>query len=140
MARRNAIDKYCLALARLAIIKKNEGSNGMIVTGSLAKAINSAASEYYNMGIAQWITLHLNQSFNTYELEKMQETYHFEVMCDDRFNIDNNTECRDSVHLAEFVAPTRGNWLKLDLNKINNKDKVDLNSVELVKEYSLKQP
>ncbi len=117
-ARRNAIDKYCLALARLAIIKKNEGSNGMIVTGMLAKAINNAGKEYYGSGIADWTMQHLSQSFNSYELDKMQQTYKFEVMCDDRFFIDNNTECGDLVHEAEFVNPERGNWLKLDLSKV----------------------
>lgn len=120
IARRNAIDKYCLALARLAIIKKNEGSNGMIVTGTLAKAINKSAKEAYGCGIADWITQHLSQSFNSYELDKMQQTYHFQVMCDDRFFIDNNTECGALVHEAEFVNPERGNWLRLDLRKLDS--------------------
>ncbi len=132
-ARRNSIDKYCLALARLAIIKKNEGSNGMIVTGTLAKAINKTAQESYGMGIADWTMQHLTQSFNSYELEKMQETYHFKVMCDDRFFIDNNTECGDLVHEAEFVNPARGNWLKLDLSKLDKKE-------DFVEKYSTKLP
>lgn len=123
MARRNSIDKYCLALARLAIIKKNEGSNGMIVTGTLAKAIDKAAKNSYGMGVADWTMQHLSQSFNSYELEKMQETYHFKVMCDDRFFIDNNTECGALVHEAEFVNPARGNWLKLDLKKLEKQNK-----------------
>ena len=119
IARRNAIDKYCLALARLAIIKKNEGCNGMIVTGTLAHAIDDASEKAYGLGVADWTMQHLSQSFNSYELDKMQKTYHFEVMCDDRFFIDNNTECGDLVHKAEFVNPERGNWLKLDLSKLN---------------------
>jgi len=119
-ARRNAIDKYCLALARLAIIKKNEGSNGMIVTGKLAHAIDDVAKQEYKQGIADWTMQHLSQSFNSYELDKMQTTYHFEVMCDDRFFIDNNTECEELAHLAEFVTPERGNWLKLDVQHLKN--------------------
>lgn len=120
IARRNAIDKYCLALARLAIIKKNEGSNGMIVTGKLAHAIDTTAKRVYKQGIADWTMQHLSQSFNSYELDKMQTTYHFEVMCDDRFFIDNNTECNELAHLSEFVDPARGNWLKLDVKHLKN--------------------
>lgn len=117
-ARRNAIDKYCLALARLAIIKKNEGSNGMIITGKLAHALDETAKKVYKQGIADWTMQHLSQSFNSYELDKMQATYHFEVMCDDRFFIDNNTECGELAHLSEFVDPARGNWLKLDMKHL----------------------
>lgn len=119
IARRNAIDKYCLAFARLGIIKKTEGSNGMIITGTLAKAVNKAAKENYGLGVAEWAMQHLIQSFNSYELEKMQKTYHFQFMCDDRFFIDNNTECCELVHLAEFVNPERGNWLKLDMKNLD---------------------
>ena len=118
IARRNAIDKYCLALARLAIIKKTEGSNGMIITGTLANAVNDAAKKNYGPGIAEWTMQHLTQSFNSYELDKMQKTYNFQVMCDDRFFIDNNTECKELVHIAEFVNPERGNWLKIDMNEL----------------------
>lgn len=117
-ARRNAIDKYCLALARLAIIKKNEGSNGMIVTGTVAKAVNKAGEENYGCGVGQWVMQHLAQSFNSFELDKMQDTYQFEVMCDERFFIDNNTECREFVHLAEPISADRGNWLKLDMKNL----------------------
>ena len=39
-------------------------------------------------------------------------------MCDDRFFIDNNTECKELVHIAEFVNPERGNWLKIDMNEL----------------------
>ncbi|MBP3820704.1 hypothetical protein J6G99_03565 [bacterium] len=117
-ARRNAIDKYCLALARLAIIKKNEGSNGMIITGKLAHALDDTAKRVYKQGIADWTMQHLSQSFNSYELDKMQSAYHFEVMCDDRFFIDNNTECGELAHLSEFVNPVRGNWLKLDIKHL----------------------
>jgi len=118
-ARRNAISKYCLALARLAIIKKNEGSNGLIVTGKFARAIDEVARNFYSQGIADWITRHLSQSFNSYEIEKMQQVaYKFKVMCDKRFFIDNNTECGKLAHLAEFVNPLRGNWLKLSIKHL----------------------
>ena len=119
-ARRNAIDKYCLAFARLAAIKKNEGSNGLIITGPLAKSIDHAAKINYGIGISEWITGHLAQSFNSYELEKMQKVYGFKVFCDDRFFIDDNTECKELVHVAEAVNEKRGNWLKLSANKLKN--------------------
>lgn len=117
-ARENAIDKYCLALARLAIIKKNEGSNGMIVTGTVAKAVNKAAINVHNKSLSKWVMQHLMQSFNSYELDKLQEVYDFKVFCDPRFFIDNNTECKELVHLAKFVGETRRNWLRLNINDL----------------------
>jgi len=118
VARENAIDKYCLALARLAIIKKNEGSNGMIVTGTVAKAVNKAAGNAYNKSLSKWVMQHLMQSFNSYELDKLQEVYDFKVFCDPRFFIDNNTECEELVHLAKFVGNTRRNWLRLSIDDL----------------------
>ena len=113
-ARRNAISKYCKALAGLGSIRKNEGSNGMIITGKFAKAIDATAKKYYKSGIAEWIMGHMAQSYDAYELEKMQQAaYHFEVMCDKRFFIENNTECGKLAHSAEFINPLRGNWLKV---------------------------
>ena len=112
-SQRNAIDKYCLAFARLAIIKKNEGSNGLIITGPLARAVNRTAKENYQIGISDWVTGHLLGSFNTYELEKMQKTYNFQVFCDDRFALNDNTACKKLAHEAEFISPERGNWLEI---------------------------
>lgn len=117
-ARRNAIDKYCLALARLAIIKKTEGTNGMIVTGTLAQAVNRAAKQAYGSSVSEWVMQHLTQSFNSYELDKMQSVYNFDVLCDERFAIDNNAECGELVHMAKFVGPHRSNWLKLNINDL----------------------
>lgn len=118
LARDNAIDKYCLALARLAIIKKTEGSNGMIITGALANAINQCVRFSHQRGVADMVMQHLTQSFNTYELDKMQTVYGFKVFCDSRFAIDNNTECGELVHLARFVGNTRRNWLRLKVSDL----------------------
>ena len=118
LARDNAINKYCLALARLAIIKKTEGSNGMIITGALANAIDQCVKYSNKRGVADMVMQHLTQSFNTYELDKMQPLYGFKVFCDKRFAIDNNTECGELVHLAKFVGNTRRNWLRLKVSDL----------------------
>ena len=124
-ARRSAIDRYCYALAGLAAIKKNEGSNGLIITGKFAHAIDNTAKKYYTtdpqkpMGLARWIRGHLSNAYDTYELEKIHDVaYGFEVICDKRFFIENNTECGKLAHLAEFVNPTRGNWLKVPIKHL----------------------
>ena len=122
-ARENAIDKYCLALARLAIIKKNEGSNGMIVTGTVAKAVDDASDFAYNKRLSKRVMQHLMQSFNSYELDILQEVYDFKVFCDSRFFIDNNTECGELVHLAKFVGETRRNWLRLSIDDLKRSSK-----------------
>lgn len=114
-ARRNAIDKYAEALARFGIIKKNEGSNGMIVTGMVAKAVDKAAKNSYDTSLSEWIMQHITQTYNSYELQMLQEVYDFKVICEDGFFIDNNTECGELIHLARFVGPFRRNWLKLSI-------------------------
>lgn len=139
LARDNAIDKYCLALARLAIIKKTEGSNGMIVTGSLANAIDNCAKYSHKRGVAEMVMQHLTQSFNTYELNKMQPVYGFKVFCDKRFAIDNNTECGELVHLAKFVGSKRKNWLRLkvaDLERVATRSEVRTLNSEIKKTLS----
>lgn len=119
-SRRNAIDKYCHAFARFAIIKKNEGSNGLVITGPLAKAINESAKENYNKNIPEWVTDHLFSSYNTYELDKVQEVYDFKVFCDSRFDLKDNTACEDLAHKAELVSPERGNWVKVNINDLKD--------------------
>ncbi len=124
-SRRSAIDKYCLAFARFAIIKKTEGSNGIIITGPLARAINKSAKENYGIGISRWVTDHLLSSFNTYELDKMQKTYNFTIFCDERFFIDNNTASKKYAHKSEFISPERGNWIKLSIDALKDNPKLE---------------
>ncbi len=120
-ARRHAIHQYCLALAGLGSIKKNEGSNGMIITGKFARALDMVARKHYKQGLAEWTMRLMAQSYDSYEIEKMQQAaYHFEVMCDDRFFIDNNTECGKLAHKVEYVNPIRGNWIKLNVANLKN--------------------
>lgn len=119
-SRRNAIDKYCHAFARLAIIKKNEGSNGLVITGPLAAAINNSAKENYKKDIPEWVTDHLFSSFNTYELDKVQEVYNFRIFCDKRFDLKDNTACQDLAHKAELVSPERGNWVKVSVEDLKD--------------------
>ena len=114
LSQKNAIDKYCLAFARLAIIKKNEACNGLIITGPLSRAINKIAKEKFSMGVNDWVKYHLRTSFDSFELDIMQDNYDFQVFCDDRFFLDNNTACKELSHKAQFVEPTRGNWIQID--------------------------
>ena len=118
-ARRNAIDKYCLAFARLAVIKKTEGANGMIVTGTLAHAVDRSARFAYGTPVADWITQHLIQSFSSRELDKMDAAYGFKVLCENKFFIDNNADCGGLVHLAKFVGSHRNNWLKINIKDLS---------------------
>ena len=93
----------------------------MIVTGALAQAIDKASKKYYSVGVGDWVMQHLTQSFNSYELNKLQDAYDFKVYCDQRFNIDNNTECGALVHKAKFIGNTRSNWLKVSIKDMATK-------------------
>lgn len=117
-SRHNAIDKYCLAFARFAIIKKTECSNGLVITGPLAKAVNNTAKEIYGFSVSEWVNYHLYNSFNTFELDKTQKTYDFKIICDERFFLEDNTACRRLAHEAQFVTPNRGNWVKISVDSL----------------------
>ena len=119
-SRHSAIDKYCLAFARFAVIKNTEGSNGIIITGPLAKAINKVAKEHYNVGVSQWVSDKLLGLISADELKKVQKAYDFRIICDERFFLEDNTACKKLAHVAEFVAPNRGNWVKVNISDLKD--------------------
>jgi len=126
-ARRYAITRYCTAIARLASIKRSEGSNGLIVTGTLATAIDKIIKQEYKSSLSEWVYDVVRGSFNSSELSKLQKVYDFKVICDKGFYIDNNAECKGLVHLAQRV-PNRSNWLKItakDLQQVAKQKMVD---------------
>jgi len=115
LSQKNAIDKYCHAFARLAIIKKAEASNGLIITGPLAKALNKTAIEKFNMSVSDWVKYHMKNTFDSHELEIMQDNYDFKILCDDRFSVFDNTACKELSHKVSFVEPKRGNWIQINV-------------------------
>ena len=119
-ARRHTIDQYCNAFARLASVKRSEGSNGLIITGPIARQINLVATQVYKKPVSKWVKEKVFANFNPYEISKMQEHYGFEVYCDDRFFIDDNTACKKYGHIAQNVTPDRGNWLKISVKDLDD--------------------
>ena len=119
-ARRHTIDQYCNAFARLASVKRAEGSNGLIITGPLARQINLTATQVYNKPVSEWVKEKVYAKFNPYEIGKMQEHYGFEVFCDERFFIDDNAACKKYGHIAQNVSPDRGNWMRLSTKDLEN--------------------
>ena len=116
-ARMVAIDHYADALARFGIIKENEGANGMIVTGPLAMAIDGVYKQLGYKGLAEVIDNKIIENYNTRELDKIKQYYGFEVICDDRFKLEDNTECKDLIVNSEFAGNNRYNWDEVDFNK-----------------------
>ena len=120
-ARYNAINKYAHALARLAVIKQNEGSNGMIITGPLAMALDTSCRNNYQTTLADWVLDKIEESYNTYELNKMKSKYDFQVHCSQAFAIKDNTAGARLAHEGHFIG-NRYNWLEVDLSKIDKKE------------------
>lgn len=119
-ARYNAINKYAHALARLAVIKQNEGSNGLIITGPLAMALDTSCRNNYQTSLADWVLDKIEESYNTYELNKMKSKYDFQVHCSQDFAVKDNTAGASLAHEGSFIGNERFNWLEVDLNKISN--------------------
>lgn len=119
-ARRHAIDQYCNAFARLASVKRAEGSNGLIITGPLARQVNKTATQVYGQSVSDWVKEKVFANYDTFEIRKMQENYEFEVYCDDRFFIDDNTACKKLGHIATPVSSQRGNWYKFNISDLKD--------------------
>lgn len=117
-ARYNAINKYAHALARLAVIKQNEGSNGLIITGPLAMALDTSCRNNYQTTLATWVLDKIEESYNTYELNKMKSKYDFKVLCSKDFSVKDNTAGARLAHEGIFVGNNRYNWLEVDLKSI----------------------
>ena len=120
-ARYNAINKYAHALAKLAVIKQNEGSNGMIITGPLAMALDTSCRNNYQTTLADWVLDKIEESYNTYELNKMKRKYDFQVHCSQAFAIKDNTAGARLALEGHFIG-NRYNWLEVDLSKIDKKE------------------
>ena len=120
-ARYNAINKYAHALARLAVIKQNEGSNGMIITGPLAMALDTSCRNNYQTTLADWVLDKIEESYNTYELNKMKSKYDFQVHCSQAFAIKDNTAGARLAHEGHFLG-NRYNWLEVDLSKLGKNE------------------
>ena len=118
-ARYNAINKYAHALARLAVIKQNEGSNGLIITGPLAMALDRSCHNNYQTSLENWVMDKIEESYNTYELGKMKGAYEFKVICSDDFAIKDNTAGAKLAHNAKFIGKQRFNWLEVDLKEMS---------------------
>ncbi|MCQ2957789.1 MAG: hypothetical protein MJ180_02680 [Candidatus Gastranaerophilales bacterium] len=117
MSRESAIDQYCDAFAQLASEKINDGSNGFIITGALANAVNKASIEHYNKPITQIIEKYLSNKYRTDELDKLRVVYGFKLYCDDSFAIDDNTACKKLAHQVDLYK-NRGNWIKLPIKTL----------------------
>ena len=116
-ARMYAVEHYADALARFGIIKENEGANGMIVTGPLAMAIDGVYQQLGYNGLAEVIEDKIIENYNTRELDEIKRFYGFKVICDDRFKLEDNTECKDLIVNSEFAGNNRYNWIEVDFSK-----------------------
>lgn len=109
-----AIDKYADALARFAVIKENECANGLIITGALGLAIDRACRQN-GTSLSGIIENKINETYNTYEIEKIKDRHNFRVICNSDFALNDNTEAKDIALNARFVGKNRYNWVEIDL-------------------------
>ncbi len=110
-ARYSAIDKYASSLAKFAVIKENEGANGLIITGPLGFALDSALRKHHAYSLSEMISQKIYESYNTQELDQIKNHNKFRVICNPEFNLPDNTEARDLALNSEFIGNNRFNWL-----------------------------
>lgn len=113
-ARFSAISEYADALARFAVIKENEGANGLIITGPLGFAIDKSLKSYYSTSLSELISDRLSSKYNTYELDKIKDSHNFKVYCNTKFSLDDNTEARELALNAKQIGSQRFNWARID--------------------------
>jgi hypothetical protein len=114
MARFDAIREYAKSLAKFAVIKENEGANGLIITGPLGFAVDKALRKHHSSSLAEMITQKISASYNTFELDKIRDSHKFKVICNPEFGLDDNTEARQLALNSTLIGNHRFNWLKMD--------------------------
>lgn len=118
-ARYTAIDKYASSLAKFAVIKENEGANGLIVTGPLGFALDKALRKHHMSSLSEMISQKISESYNTFELDKIRDSHKFKIICNPEFSLSDNTEARDLALKSELVGKERFNWLLMNFDKKN---------------------
>ena len=116
-ARHQAIWQYAESLAKFAVIKENEGSNGLIVTGPLGFAVDKALRKHHSSSLSEMISQRISEMYNTYELDKIRDSHKFRVICNPEFSLADNTEARELALNSKLVGQNRFNWLKMDFDK-----------------------
>ena len=117
IARFQAISQYAESLAKFAVIKENEGSNGLIVTGPLGFAIDKTLRKHHSSSLSEMISQRISEKYNTYELDKIRDSHKFKVICNPEFSLDDNTEARELALNSNLVGNTRFNWLQMNFKK-----------------------
>jgi len=118
-ARFSAIDKYAESLAKFAVIKENEGANGLIVTGPLGFALDKALRKHHSSSLSEMISQKISEAYNSFELDKIRDSHKFKVICNPEFSLSDNTEARDLALKSELVGKERFNWLLMNFDKKN---------------------
>ncbi len=114
ISRFRAMEKYAESLAKFAVIKENEGANGLIVTGPLGFAIDKALRKHHSSSLSEMITRKISEAYNTYELDKISASHKFKVICDPVFGLSDNTEARELALKSDLVGKERFNWLLMN--------------------------
>ena len=117
LARFAAIDKYADSLAKFAVIKENEGANGLIITGPLGFALDKALRKHHSSSLAEMLQQKISSLYNTYELDKISSSNKFKVICNPEFSLSDNTEARGMAFDAQLVGNSRANWLLMNFDK-----------------------
>ena len=115
-ARHQAIWQYAESLAKFAVIKENEGSNGLIVTGPLGFAVDKALRKHHSSSLSEMISQRISEMYNTYELDKIRDSHKFRVICNPEFSLDDNTEARELALNSLLVGKKRFNWLLMNFD------------------------
>lgn len=113
-ARYAAIDKYASSLAKFAVIKENEGANGLIVTGPLGFALDKALRKHHMSSLSEMISQKISARYNTFELDQIRDSHKFKVICNPEFSLEDNTEARELALKANLVGNHRFNWLQMN--------------------------
>lgn len=113
-ARKYAVEEYADAIAQSAIPKVNAGFNLMILTGPMAigldKTIKENQGEFEQPSLSDMVMSKLDSYIgHDYTCKKLMEAHNFKVVCDNEFNIPDNTEGGE-----EFLKDKKGTYNNMD--------------------------
>lgn len=114
-AKNFAIEKYVDAISRFALIKETEGSNGIILTGVLATALDKTCRQD-GLSLSERIENNIEKKYNTLELDLIKSKHDFKIIINPDFSFKDNTQSQELALNAKYIGENRYNWISVDLD------------------------
>ena len=131
-ARIHAVNDYANAVSLISINKINDCINKVVLVGPFAQGLNRHVKEFsedYGATdladlITQKIKTNISEKFADLPSSKrLMELYNFQVICDPKINIKDNTAAGDLLLNKKLhFTPNRGSWFSIPMDVLKGEE------------------